>query len=177
MDNQNVVIEWPDFYALLHVSPTASEEILGQCISTYDAQARVNWEHPDRQRRGEYRHMAEVTLPRCRLVLLDKRNRARYDRALLAHKSGTPQDFATFFLDLPTPKPSKKLTQSGAPLVLDTMPAGMATAIADTPVSLPSQPPRPKRVQALSQTSVHLMTAIVAFGLMSVIQNFPGTIA
>ena len=172
MDNHNVVMEWPDFYALLHVSPTASEEVLGQCISTYNAQARVNWEHPDRQRRGEYRHMAEVTLPQCRVILLDKRNRARYDRALLAHKSGTPQDFVAFVLDLPTPNPSKKLTQSEGPLIVDTMPAGMATAIADTPVLLPPVPPCSGRTQALSQTSVHLMTAIVAFNLMSVIQSF-----
>lgn len=164
-------VEWPDFYELLHIAPTASDDILGRIILACDAQARVNWEHPDQERRRDFRYMAEVTLPQCRRVLLDRRNRTLYDRALLAHKSGETQNFSAFLAALPEPQ---KGARSGESLVMQSMPAGRATAIENAPVLLP---PRAQRTQALSPTAIHLMTAIVAFNLMNTILPFVGTMA
>lgn len=168
MDSQETKNEWPDFYDLLHVPPTANEDAIGRIIAALDAQARVNWEHPDKERRRDFRHMAEVTLPQCRRVLLDRRSRTLYDRALLSHKSGEPQNFSAFLTALPEPQ---KAVRPGEPLVMHSMPTGMASAIENTPVLLPA---RAQRSQALSPTSIHLMTAIVAFNLMNTILSFPG---
>ncbi|HEY0074949.1 MAG TPA: hypothetical protein VGB77_12670, partial [Abditibacteriaceae bacterium] len=103
-----------------------------------------------------------------RRVLLDRRSRTLYDRALLSHKSGEPQNFSTFLATLPEPQ---KATRPGDSLVMHSVSAGMATAIENAPVLLP---PRAQRSQALSPTSIHLMTAIVAFNLMNAILSFPG---
>jgi hypothetical protein len=176
MNNHELSTNWPDFYDLLHVPPTASEAVLGRCIAHSDAQARVNWEHPDPQKRHEYRQLAEETLPQCRRVLLDRRNRALYDRALLAHKSGAPQDFAAFLTTLFEPESSKKTAHEGEVLVLQTTTAGanaMEAAIADGPVRIP---PR-HRTPVLSNNALYLMTAIVAHSLMVVIQIFVGAIS
>jgi hypothetical protein len=171
MDSHETKMEWPDFYELLHIAPTANDDVIGRIIIALDAQARVNWEHPDKERRRDFRHMAEVTLPQCRRVLLDRRSRTLYDRALLAHKSGEPQNFSVFLTTLPEPQ---KAARPGASLVMHSMPAGMASAIENTPVLLP---PRAQRSQALSPTSIYLMTAIVAFNLMNTILPFAGMTA
>ena len=171
MNSHEMKIDWPDFYELLQVPPTAGDDVLARRIAACNAQARVNWEHPDDERRRALHHMAEVTLPQCRRVLLDKRSRALYDRALLAHKSGQQQNFSAFLTTLPEPQ---KTARPGQPLVMHSMPAGMASAIENAPVSLPS---RPQSSQALSPTSIYLMTAIVAFNLMNTILPFAGTMA
>ncbi len=79
---------WPDFYALLEVTPDASPDELRARIRTAYVEAAVNSDHRNVARRDYYTALAHRVIPQARRILLEETTRQLYDQQLALHRHG-----------------------------------------------------------------------------------------
>ena len=104
---------WPDFYAILNVPDDADEQTLKRRMAACYALARTNWDHPDVQRRAQFRHFVNQILPDCHLILLDEQRRAEYDWYLSYQRAGDPTpDYTAFVAEMRAQRPPVKVIAS-----------------------------------------------------------------
>ncbi len=95
---------WPDFYALLRVSPKAEPEELRQAINSLYGQATANTDHRDLSKRFYYQTLQEKVLPQARRILLDEASRRAYDNQWHKHRQNAQGalPYADFLASLPS---------------------------------------------------------------------------
>lgn len=98
-----VAARWPDFYALLKVTPDSPAELLRTRIRESYMEATANSDHRNIARRIHFQTMVERIVPQARRVLLDPVLRAEYDRQLALHKSGdaSARSYGDFLKEVP----------------------------------------------------------------------------
>lgn len=71
-----------DLYEVLEIEQSATPKALRARISQLYLEARNNLEHQNHRKRFYYRELYELHLPHARLIFLDPKKRAEYDRQL-----------------------------------------------------------------------------------------------